>query len=296
MDSFSISDLAQYSGIKAHTIRIWEKRYQALKPNRSIGNTRYYDSAQLKRLLNISGLLHSDYKVSELCTMPDEKLQALTGNNLNAKTNASPEYFISQLIAAALTYDEPYFVNIFSHCLLKYGMKDAYLLVLYPALIRIGLMWLSSSIDTSSEHFISNLIRQKLFTAIDSLPIPRTGSPTWILFLPENEFHEIGLLMANYLIRLSGQKVIYLGGNVPETALLAAIQDVQPENLLMFFVHRVLPVNIKKYLDRLSKVADVKKIYIAVNQTLGNQLKSGKKLIFLNSVEELDRQLTAQTV
>src|SRR5664279_4349134 len=173
MESFSVSDLANYSGIKPHTIRIWEKRYHALKPNRSQGNTRYYDSAQLKRLLNISSLLHSDYKVSALCAMPDEKLQALGRKNLQSNTTDQKEYFVTQLISAALTYDESDFVKIFSHCLLRYGLKDAYLLVLYPVLIRIGLMWLNDSLPTSSEHFISNLIRQKLFTAIDSLPAPK---------------------------------------------------------------------------------------------------------------------------
>ena len=292
MDSFSISELAQYSGIKSHTIRIWEKRYRALEPNRSSGNTRHYDSEQLKRLLNISGLLDSDYKVSELCTMPDEKLKALSRKMLDVTTPAPTEYFVSQLIAAALTYDEPQFVNIFSHCLLRYGLKGAYLHVLYPALTRIGLMWLNESLPTANEHFISNLIRQKLFTAIDSLPPPKPGSPTWILFLPENEFHEIGLLLAYYLIRLSGQRVVYLGGNVPELSLRAAVKDLRPENLLMFFVHHDLPGNIKKYLDKLSKDLKVKRIYVAANRGLADQVKSGKKVDFLTSVEELDQQLS----
>jgi hypothetical protein len=224
--------------------------------------------------------------------MPDEKLQALSGNNLKIDTIAPVEYFVSQVIASALTYDEPYFVRIFSHCLLRYGMKDAYLLVLYPALNRIGLLWLNSSLPTTSEHFISNLIRQKLFTAIDSLPAPRPGRATWILFLPENEFHEIGLLLAYYLIRLSGQNVIYLGGNVPELGLRGVIQEVQAEYLLMFLVHHDLPLNINRYLERFSGDLAVKKIFVAVNQILINQLKSVKKIIFLKSVDDLDQQLS----
>jgi MerR family transcriptional regulator, light-induced transcriptional regulator len=291
MDSFSISELAQYSGIKAHTIRIWEKRYHALKPDRSLGNTRYYDSSQLKRLLTISGLLGSEYKVSELCAMTDEKLKSLHIKMVNPAMTAPAEYFVSQLIAAALTYDEVQFVNIFSHCLLRYGLKDAYLRVLCPALTRIGLMWLNDSLATANEHFFSNMIRQKLFTAIDSLPHPKSDSCPWILFLPENEFHEIGLLMAYYLIRLSGQKVVYLGGNVPELSLRAAVKELKPENLLMFFVHRDLPAKVKKYLDRLNKDLKVKNIYVAANQCLIDQLLSGKKVYFLNSLEALDRLL-----
>ncbi len=296
MDSFSISELSQYSGIKPHTIRIWEKRYHALKPNRSRGNTRHYDSIQLKRLLNISGLLGADYKISELCAMPDEKLKSLHGAKLNPTVPATADYFVSQLIAAALTYDEPRFVNIFSHCLLRYGLREAYVLVLYPALTRIGLMWLNDSLPTANEHFISNLIRQKLYTAIDSLPPPKPGSPTWILFLPENEFHEIGLLLAFYLIRLSGQKVIYLGGNVPESSLREAVNDVKPENMLMFFVHHDLPGNIKKYLDRISRDLNVQQIYVAAKRNLSSQLKSNKKLRFLGSVNEFDQLLSNQNV
>lgn len=291
MDSFSISDLAQYSGIKAHTIRIWEKRYRALKPKRSVGNTRHYDSNQLKRLLNISGLLTSDYKVSELCTMPDTELQTIHGKILLSKEPAPADYFIAQLISAAMTYDEPRFVNIFSHCLLKYGMKDAYLLVLYPALVRIGLMWLNETLPAANEHFISSLIRQKLYTAIDSLPLPKPGSLSWILFLPENEFHETGLLLAHYLIRLSGQKVVNLGANIPDSSLRKADKEVKPDNVLMFLVRHDLSGNINKYLERLNRDLKVKKIFVAGDQRMTSQLKSFKKVIFLGSADELDQQL-----
>ncbi len=196
MDHFSIADLARYSGIKPHTIRIWEKRYHALTPRRSIGNTRHYDTAQLKRLLNITALLDSEYKVSELCSMTDKQLMDLNSRFLADSEPAPSEYFVSQLVSAALTYNETQFAHVLSHCLLRYGLKDAYLNVLFPALVRVGMMWLGDAIPVANEHFISNLIRQKLFTAIDSLPPPKPGSASWILFLPENEFHEIGLLLA----------------------------------------------------------------------------------------------------
>lgn len=291
MNSFSISDLARYSGVKPHTIRIWEKRYSALTPNRTKGNTRNYDSGQLKRLLNITAMLDSDYKVSELCMMTDEELKSLHGKILNLETAASQEYFVSQLIASALTFDEPQFVQVFSHCLLRFELKKTYLQVLYPALSRIGLMWLNDSLPAANEHFISNLMRQKLFTAVDCLPLPKPDSRTWILFLPENEFHEIGLLLAYYLIRLSGEKVIYLGGNVPELSLKTAIKEVKPDNLLMFLVHEDFQENIIKYLDRLSKDLNVKRIYVAANHKLTTQLKSPKNVFCLKSVEELDEYL-----
>jgi DNA-binding transcriptional MerR regulator len=296
MDSFSIADLARYSGIKPHTIRIWEKRYHALKPRRSIGNTRYYDTAQLKRLLNITGLLDSGFKVSELCTMSDEKLMTLNSKFLSNTEPAPAELFISQLVASALTYNEPIFSNVFSHCILRFGIKNAYMEVLFPALVRVGMMWLGDTMPVASEHFISNLIRQKLFTAIDSLPPPKPESASWILFLPENEFHEIGLLLASYLIRLSGQKVIYLGGNLPELSLRAAIKDLKPDFLLLFLVHRDQVRNIQKYLDQLGKTTTVKKIFVAAGSGLTQQLKAGNKISFLGSANELQQSIESNFV
>lgn len=184
MNSFSISELSRYSGVKPHTIRIWEQRYNALTPNRTEGNTRFYDSSQLRRLLNIVSLMESDFKVSELCTMPDKKLFKLLAEfQNNIKSSESNDYFVSQLIAAGMSYDEPNFEKIFSHCLVRLGIKSTYIKVIYPMLSRIGIMWASDSIAPANEHFITNIVRQKLFTAIDSLPSSKSLSDTWLLFL-----------------------------------------------------------------------------------------------------------------
>ncbi|MGZ8517860.1 MAG: MerR family transcriptional regulator [Chitinophagaceae bacterium] len=250
---FSISQLARFSGVKPHTIRIWEQRYNALKPNRSEGNTRSYDNSQLRRLLNIVSLMESDHKVSELCSMTDKKLFQLVNASLQEhKGDETTEFFISQLVAAGMSYEEVYFEKLFSHCLLRYGMKDAYLKVIYPMLVRLGIMWAGDTILPAQEHFISNIVRQKLYTVVDSLPPFQSGSDTWLLFLPENEFHDIGLLFAHYLIRLSGKKVIYLGGHVPLKSLIGAVNDTAPQNLLFFLVHNDSPDETGRYLDKLS--------------------------------------------
>lgn len=297
MNQFSISQLAQFSGIKPHTIRMWEQRYNALQPNRSEGNTRYYDNSQLRRLLNIVSLMEGDHKVSELCSMTDKKLYKLVGEFQNIpNVNELNEYLISQLIAAGMSYDEAYFDKTFSHCFLKYGIKDTYSKVIYPMLVRIGLMWASDSLPPAHEHFISNLIRQKLFTAIDSLPPAKSAFDSWLLFLPENEFHEIGLLFAHYLIRFSGKKVIYLGSNVPLQSLLIAVKDTSPANLLLFFIRADLPENFQEYLDKLGVHISSKKIFVSGTKKVTDQLKAEKKIHFLNSVEDLEQQLQLPTV
>ena len=290
---FSISQLAKFSGIKAHTIRMWEQRYNALSPNRSEGNTRYYDNSQLRRLLNIVSLMEADHKVSELCSMPDKNLYKLLSDIQNKKSiSETTDYFVSQLIAAGMSYDEQHFEKTFSHCLLRFGIKDVYIKIIYPMLLRIGLMWASDTMPTAHEHFISNLIRQKLFTAIDSLPAAKKNDDKWLLFLPENEFHEMGLLFSDYLIRYSGRKVIYLGSNVPLQSVINAIKDFRPAHVLLFLVHGDLTHTVQQYCEQLCSNFTGKKVYVAGNNKLINELRPNKKLALLLSVETLERELS----
>ncbi|MGN6601539.1 MAG: MerR family transcriptional regulator [Ginsengibacter sp.] len=292
MNYFSISQLARYSGIKQHTIRMWEQRYNALTPNRSEGNTRYYDNNQLRRLLNIASLLEAGYKVSELCKMPDNKLFRLV-KELPEKSlaNEMNEYFVLQLLSAGITYDEINFEKMFAHCLLKYGMRDAYTKVLYPLLSRVGLMWTTDALEPASEHFISNMVRQKLFTAIDALPPVKDLKDSWMLFLPEDEFHEIGLLFAHYLVRRSGRKSVYLGANVPLESLFMAVKEVQPVNLLLFLTHNDLPEETQVLLNELKVLFGKKKVYVAADRTLFENVEVPSNIQWLSSGGDLEKLL-----
>jgi DNA-binding transcriptional MerR regulator len=295
MNLFSISQLSQFSGIKPHTIRIWEQRYNAFKPNRSDGNTRYYDDTQLRRLLNIVSLIENGYKVSSLCLMSDHDLYSKVSNLNISEISESTEYFVSQLIAAGISYDTNYFEIIFSDCVLKFGMKDAYMKVIHPMMERIGLMWATDSLPTAHEHFISNIVRQKLLVVLDSIEAPDPASESWLLFLPENEFHEIGLLYAQLVIRLSGKKVIYLGSNLPVESVISAIKNIKPENILMFLVHYDLPVQIQKSLDKLNASFKGNKIYLAGNNKLISQINLKTNIEYLQSVESLEVVLNSSS-
>ena len=296
MDQFPISQLAQFSGIKPHTIRMWEQRYNALKPNRSEGNTRYYSNSQLRRLLNIVSLTDYGYKISELAAMSDKKLFSLVKAMKEDTASDSVSYFISQLIAAGMSYDEAHFDKIFSHCLLRYGWRDAYLNIIHPALVRIGIMWKSNTLPPAQEHFISNSFRRKLFTAIDSLPPAKNDSGTWILFLPENEFHEIGLLFAHYLISLSGRKVIYLGSNVPVQSFDGLSKDATVKNVLLFLVHNYDNEELQLYLKDVLSRFPGKKLFIACNRHYRDTIVLKKDIQWLTSVEDLERMLLPHNV
>jgi len=223
--------------------------------------------------------------------MTDRKLFALVDEiNKDTSQNESADYFVSQLIGAGMGFNEEHFEKIFSHCLIGFGLKDAYIRVIYPMLSRIGILWSTDHLAAAHEHFIVKLLRQKLFTAINSLPPPTSSPDTWLLLLPENEFHEIGLLLGNYLIRLSGRKVIYLGTNVPFESITVAVQQTKPDNLLLFIVHNELPEGLKSYCNQLVKIFNGQ-IYLAVNKKLITHLKTIKKIQLLQNIQSLEQKL-----
>lgn len=291
MNQFSISQLSQFSGVKAHTIRIWEQRYNALQPQRSEGNTRYYDGAQLRRLLNIVSLSKTRQKISRLCTMTDEELFSLLKEYfLIAEEQNDYDYFVNRLIASGMSYDEDGFARLFSHCLLRFGLESSYKNIIYPMLNRVGLMWSSDTMPPSQEHYITNLVRQKLFTSIDAMASEGEEASKWLLFLPENEFHEIGLLFASYLLKSKGNKVIYLGANVPLSSVKDGLEDTGADNLLLFLVHQDLPENVSHYLEELSEIGENKKVFVACSSELTGKVSSKNTFTWLHSVEDLEKE------
>ena len=292
MNSFTISQLQRYSGINVHSIRAWEKRYNALQPERSEGNTRYYSGNQLRRLLNIGGLMNLDYKISELCAMPDSKLNELMSRNLEKETsNNNDELLISQLVVSALEFSEPLFDKIFSRALIRFGVEGTYVNLIYPALQRLGVMWLADKIAPAQEHFITNLIRQKLNTATDLLPTNESSKNHWLQFLPENEFHDTGLLFSNYLVRNAGHRCTYLGANVPHDALKEAVKMIKPTALLCFLVTKDDVKQDEQFVQQMMKSFPLQKIFVAAEQGRLGKIESGKKFTHLKSIQDLNEEL-----
>lgn len=293
MNQYSIGDLEQLSGIKAHTIRIWEKRYNALTPKRSLGNTRFYDDSDLRKLLNVVSLFESGRKISELFSMSEAQLNELLQEKIESSKSANMqfEYFISQMIIAGLNYNEVGFEKLFSACLLRSGMKSTYVNVIYPMLFRVGLIWGKDELGPAQEHFLSNLIKQKIHASIDGLSFVENEKKSWLLFLPSYESHEIGLLFSNYLIRSVGIKTVYLGSNVPFNSLKESINAIQPSNLLLFFIRNFPVEEAQDYLKELHKISYNTEIHIAGNKKLIEQLTLEKNMYWIKSVEDLEKRL-----
>jgi DNA-binding transcriptional MerR regulator len=253
MINYSIKDLEKISGIKAHTIRIWEKRYELLKPHRTNTNIRYYDNAQFKKILNIATLLDNGMKISKISQLSIEEFNKQVENAvaLANPQGASEEAMVNGLIVAMIEIDQVGFEAIFSESIRAFGFEKAFEKVVYPFLRKVGLMWGVSEIYPAQEHFISNIIRQKIFTAIDALDAPDPKSEKWVLFLPEEEEHEIGLLLCAYLIRKAGKRVIYLGQSVPFEDLMQITDLTHPECLVTFFIRSQPESDVIKYISKL---------------------------------------------
>lgn len=237
MSYYHITDLEKLSGIKAHTIRIWEKRYNIIQPHRTETNIRQYDDEQLKKLLNVSTLIVNGYKISTIAklskTALHEEISKLSVNNINGI-----EAVLNELTIAMLSYDEINFEKTISNAVLKFGFLDTMLGVVYPFLQKVGLLWSIDNAMPAQEHFTSHLIKQKLLSAIDALP-HADSKEKYLLFLPENEFHEIGLLFSNYILRAKGIKTIYLGASVPAENIATCLKQIKPTHILNMMISNI---------------------------------------------------------
>ncbi|MCE7042622.1 MerR family transcriptional regulator [Dyadobacter sp. CY312] len=236
MSTYSIKDLERISNQKAHTIRIWEQRHGLLHPERTDTNIRYYDDSQLKKLLKVCTLINRGMKISQISKLSKQQMAAeidlIIADSFQGDVHI--EAIINEALIAISTYDAEMFNQLFSGSVKRLGMKKTYLRIIYPLLVRTGLMWTIDDLLPSQEHFLSNLIRQKLFAAIDVLPFPDNPDQTWVLFLNEHEDHEIGLLFANYILRQYGKKVVYLGARVPYADLASVLNECKPTHVYTF--------------------------------------------------------------
>lgn len=251
MSTYSIKDLERLTGIKAHTIRIWEKRYGIVDPSRTDSNIRWYNDEDLKKLLNISILNRHGYKISRIASLTRKEINQKIMEVVKPESDYLSQ--IESLIVAMIELNEDRFERILNQSIIKIGFEETVFYVVYPFFEKIGLLWQTGTINPAQEHFISNLIRMKLCVAIDSLPaVGNPNAKKIILFLPKWELHEIGLLTYYYIARKSGVKVFYLGQNVPLCDLITVAHTVKPDVLGTYFVSAVTNEEMKKYLDDLS--------------------------------------------
>lgn len=284
MSTYSIKDLEQLSGIKAHTLRIWEQRYSLLCPKRTDTNIRYYDDADLKLILNVALLNDNGFKISKIASMDavdiKEEVMKLTERSLTHDDQ------IHALTICMIEMDEERFDKILSSNILKLGFEQTMLNIIYPFMSKIGVLWQTGAINPAQEHFISNLVRQKLIVAIDG-QIVNGGGKKFLLFLPEGELHEISLLFASYLIKSAGHKVIYLGQSTPNDDLLSVYKLHEPDYLLTVITTSPSSEYAQEYINALSERFDNSTILVTGYQVIGQDLKFPSNVQQLNYIREI---------
>jgi len=285
MNAFTIKDLENLSGIKAHTIRIWEQRYNFLKPQRTETNIRLYSNEELRKLLNIALLNKYGFKISHIDRMNadeiNDKILSL------ASVEAQQERIVNELIGHMVYLNLEAFEAVLDNYILAKGIEKSITQIIFPFLERIGILWLTNHINPAQEHLVTNIIRQKLIVGIESthshLPLNKTA----LLFLPEGEYHELGLLFMYYLLKSRGVKIYYLGANIPFKDMAYVVNVKHPDLLYTHLTSVTNHFNLEKMLLLLSN--EMPDVPVVISGQLVQQYKKKvpKNIYFKKSLNEV---------
>ncbi|MEZ5198601.1 MAG: MerR family transcriptional regulator [Bacteroidales bacterium] len=292
MANYSIKDIENFTGIKAHTIRIWEKRYNIIEPKRTDTNIRYYDDEDLKKILNISILNRNGFKISNIITLSDDTINEIVLNLAQSHNNVDSQ--IESLVTSMIDLDEAKFEKIFNTAVINLGFEEAILKVMYPFFEKIGLLWQIGTVNPAQEHFVSNLLRQKLIVAIDGLVENLNGhTKNFLLFLPEGEFHELGLIFYHYLIRKYKHRVIYLGETVPFNGLVEISKNKNVDYVVTAMITAKPEEEAEAYIKNLSELFKDATIFISGIQIRNFKFKFPKNVLRLEDVYKFKQDLEA---
>ena len=287
MTNYSIEQFSIITNIPKITLRTWENRYSYLIPLRTKTNIRVYNDELLVRGINTKLLIESGYKISKISKLEDQEIKiALDRIESFSRKDVKVSYYLNNFIISAINFDEYKFNRLFIKALNEFDFVVFYKVILLPLLKRVGILWLTNKMSPSQEHFLSELIKQKLYTLIDRTSVSATGKDKWLLFLPENEFHEIGLLFAKYILSLKEYNVIYLGDNLPIDTLPGVAEKHKIDNILLFLHTNYSLKMSETHLQKLSKVFPQSKIFVVTTHKKLNipKLKTSN----INIIRDID--------
>ncbi|MGB0527223.1 MAG: MerR family transcriptional regulator [Flavobacteriaceae bacterium] len=293
--SFSIRDLENLSGIKAHTIRIWEKRYHLLQPERTVTNIRTYSLSSLQKLLNITLLYNNGYKISKIAKLEEDNIPQLV-NEIIAR-NSEKHHAINAFKLAMVNFDSAHFFQTFNSLMVERNFREIFNKVFIPLLNELGLLWQTNTISPAHEHFITSLIKQKIYIHTEKFQKlePTKTDKVFVMFLPENEIHEVGLLFLNYEIVSRGYKTIYLGQSMPLENMVDLLNYYENLHFVSYFTVSPNKDEINKYLEDFYKILNTKgnsKLWLLgfQSQYITNQQKLEGLRVF-NSIEQFTTAL-----
>ena len=288
MTKYSIEQFSQITGLSKFVLRTWENRYGYLKAERTDSKIRFYTDDLLVRALNTNYLLDNGIKISAISKMSDDDLVSKVEDiKMSDNKNSNEQYYITKFIESALEYDSVLFHQIYKDGFEEFGFVDFYKNVLLPTFSKIGIFWLTNRISPSQEHFLSELIRQKILSSVDKHSDNTELKSTWLLFLPENEFHDIGLLFAKFLLVFYKCEVIYLGTNVPYGSLQQITEKKNIDNILFFSVSNQSKSNLNFTIEYLERIFDKSEMYLVCNSLDIDFLTKDYSVKILNNLDDL---------
>jgi DNA-binding transcriptional MerR regulator len=288
---FSIKDLENLSGIKAHTIRIWEKRYNILEPMRSETNIRFYDIKNLQKLLSIVLLHNYGYKISKISSLSHEEFNKLANDIISEKS--AKNHAISTFKVAMMNFDQTLFFNTYNKLLSEKTFKEVFYSVFIPLMQELGFLWQTDTISPAHEHFITYLIKQKLLINTEKVQTltPTKEDKVFVLFLPSNEIHELGIMYLNYEILLNGYQTIYLGESIPIDSLLDLKNAFEKITFVSYFTVEPNQEIIEDYIDemheKLIKNSDNEMLLLGRMTAEIKDKNKYKNIHIYNSIEDL---------
>jgi DNA-binding transcriptional MerR regulator len=285
MNAFTIKDLENLSGVKAHTIRIWEQRYSFLKPQRTETNIRYYSNDELKTILNVSLLNKFGYKISHIDKMDNAEVNRTVASL--SFTEARQERVVNELISYMISLELEAFEELLDNNIRARGIETVINEVLFPLLEKIGILWLTNHMNPAQEHLVTNIIRQKLIAGIENTISKADADKMALLFLPEGEHHELGLLYVHYLLKSRGVKTLYLGANVPLADLNFIVQLKQPTYLYSHLTGAAGNFNFERFFQNLHSSIPNTPIVISGSITLSYKKALPANIQFKKSLAEV---------
>ncbi len=285
MNEFTIRDLENLSGIKAHTLRIWEQRYSLFKPRRTSTNIRTYSSEDLRMLLNVALLNKAGFRISQIVRMQKEELYekvlSLTG------FEAYQEKLLNDMVLCMVELDAAGFEEKIEQFIRVKGFDQAIKRLVFSFLERIGLLWMTSHINVAQEHLVTQAIRQKLIAAIDKTPASKEKPLQVLMFMPEGEMHELGMLYVHYLLRAAGVNVLYLGSNLPVHDLAYAVKTAHPQKIYTHITCLPGKSDLPEFLKAFQEVLPGKELYLSGAMNGFPPQKLPPNILFKRSVNEV---------
>jgi len=294
MTQYSIRNLESLSGIKAQNIRVWERRYNLFQPQRTDTNLRLYSDEDLVKLLNIAVLIKHGNKISKLAAKDDEELKKMV-HSLSYKPFLKNSE-IDQLLTAVMDLDEYTFLKLYFKNRNTLGFEECVKEIIFPLLMRLGMLWRTGDIIPSQEHFASNLIRSLFLKEIASLEDPELSADSALLFLPEGEEHELSLLFYHYMAKKEGMKCIYLGTNVPYKDLKSIAESKHPKMVMTAFISSLAGRDLKSYLMKLRETFHDSLIMITGSQLKKINFQLPENMVVISSPESFHKHFPSPDV